>query len=293
MKRSRLILLIGVILLIVISSFSWSWMSRQHNNDRAIQNARIQPVIFVPGSGATVNRFDDLFTALEKDNPRQKTSVLKVKVNKDNSISYTGTLNKTARNPYIVIGFQDNSDSYANIKRQAKWLSLAMNDLQRKYHFRDFSAVGHSNGGLDWTDYLENYYSSYHFHMRTLMTLGTPYNFSESSVTRQTNMLTDLIDNAGNLPSDLTVYSVAGSEDYTDDGTVPVQSVLSGKYIFQKNVKAYTQITVSGNNAAHSSLPENPEVVQLIEEYVLKTGNNGTNGTNRRQGLRQANRADN
>ncbi len=52
------------------------------------------------------------------------------------------------------------------------------------------------------------------------------------------------------------MYSIAGTEDYTDDGIVPVQSVLAGKYIFQKHVKSYTQITVSGDDAQHSSLPE-------------------------------------
>ncbi|OQJ68143.1 hypothetical protein BMS78_07255 [Leuconostoc pseudomesenteroides] len=48
-----------------------------------------------------------------------------------------------------------------------------------------------------------------------------------------------------------------------------MQSVIAGKYIFQKHVKAYTQITVSGSDAQHSSLPENTEVVSLIQEYLL------------------------
>lgn len=101
------------------------------------------------------------------------------------------------------------------------------------------------------------------------MTLGTPYNFSEVTLARRTVMLTDYINKSKKLPKGLSVYSIAGTEDYTDDGIVPVQSVIAGKYIFQKHVKAYTQITVSGSDAQHSSLPENTEVVSLIQEYLL------------------------
>ncbi|MDD3016122.1 MAG: alpha/beta hydrolase, partial [Lactococcus chungangensis] len=32
-----------------------------------------------------------------------------------------------------------------------------------------------------------------------------------------------------------------------------------------------TQITVSGEEAQHSNLPENDEVISLIQEYLLKT----------------------
>lgn len=282
MRTSKIILFLSTILLIVIGIFSSIWMTKQHHNDHAIQTAKISPVIFIPGSSATINRFDDLFTSINKQSKgTPATPVLKLQVNKDGSFTYNGKLATNNRQPFIVIGFEDNSDSYDNIKRQAKWLASAINALQQTYHFRDFSAIGHSNGGLDWTEYLENYYNINDFHIKTLMTLGTPYNFSESSTTKQTAMLTDLMDNSDNLPTDLTVYSVAGSEDYSDDGIVPVQSVLSGKYIFQKQVKKYTQITVSGDNAEHSNLPENPEVVQLIQEYILNNKSNDNHSRRR------------
>ena len=103
------------------------------------------------------------------------------------------------------------------------------------------------------------------------MSLGTPYNFSETSPTRPTVILKEYIENKNKLPKNLSVYSIAGTEDYTDDGVVPVQSVMAGKYIFQKQVKLFTQITVSGEEAQHSNLPENDEVISLIQEYLLKT----------------------
>ncbi|MBS9335292.1 alpha/beta hydrolase [Fructobacillus sp. M1-13] len=253
-------------------------MLTEHQNDRAIQKSRIEPVIFVPGSSATIQRFNSLFTTLnEEDSGSKNHSVLKVQVNADGSLSYSGHLSSANRQPFIVIGFEKNQDNYPTIQADGQSMETVMSDLQSKYHFRSFSAVGHSNGGLIWTDYLENYYSSNNFHIRTLMTLGTPYNFSESSDTKKTTMLSDFIDGSDNLPTDLSVYSIAGSDDYTDDGNVNVQSVLSGKYIFQKKVAKYTQTTVSGDNAQHSKLPENPEVVNLIRELILdnKAGRRG------------------
>ncbi|WP_134992300.1 alpha/beta hydrolase, partial [Oenococcus oeni] len=62
---------------------------------------------------------------------------------------------------------------------------------------------------------------------------------------------------------------IAGTETYNDDGIVPIESVLLGKYVFQKNVHSYTQITVSGNDSEHSDLPTNPQIVQLIQRDIL------------------------
>ncbi|CAK8054541.1 alpha/beta hydrolase [Eupransor demetentiae] len=288
MKFNKILLVFGATLLVVIACFSSIWITKQsHSGGKQIRNMRIAPVVFVPGSSASINRFDDLFTALNKGRrAKDKYSVLKVLVKKNNKLVYSGKVTDANHQPFIVVGFEDNSDSYANIKRQGKWLDIALTDLKKRYHFRQLSAVGHSNGGLDWTEYLENYYSSSDFSIDTLMTLGTPYNFSETSITKPTDMFRDFRDGATSLPSSLTVYSIAGSEDYTTDGLVPVQSVLAGKYIFQNHVKTYTQITVSGSNAQHSDLPDNTEVIQLIQEYVLGD-NNSANHRRARNALKK------
>ena len=84
-------------------------------------------------------------------------------------------------------------------------------------------------------------------------------------------MLTDFIKNRKNLPSNLTMYSIAGSENYVEDGLVPLSSVLAGKYIYQGEVHHYTQITVTGRLAQHSALPQNQEVLSLIRRYILNS----------------------
>lgn len=268
--KNKVILITSVILLLVLGFFSHKAIAQSSDKEAKIQNSRMKPIIFVPGSSATINRFDDLFKELNATGPVH--SVLKVQVNENNQLVFHGKLNPRDRQPFIVVGFQDNRDGYSNVKKQTKWLNLALTEIQNRYHFRDFSAIGHSNGGLVWTNYLEQDYAASSFNIPTLMTLGTPFNFSETSMQRRTEMLNDFIADNNQLPDNLVMYSVAGTDDYTDDGIVPVESVLAGKYIYQNKVKSYTQIIVSGANAQHSSLPENPEVVNLLQTKVIKAG---------------------
>lgn len=109
--------------------------------------------------------------------------------------------------------------------------------------------------------------------MNKLMTIGTPYNLEESNPHNRTQMLADLIKARKQLPTNLTVYSLAGTQTYDGDGIVPLASVECGKYIFQNQVKHYTQITVSGDDASHSDLPQNQEIEGYIQQYMLAKTN--------------------
>ena len=224
----------------------------------------------VPGSSATTERFNELVNTLNKDTP-VKHSVLKVKVKTDGQLVYTGKVNKGDNEPFIIIGFENNKDGYSNIKKQASWLNTAFRSLSEQYTFNNFKAFGHSNGGLIWTYWLEHYYADYtsDIKIKELMTVGTPFNFNETSINHKTQMLEDFIKNKNKIPTSLNVYSVSGGKNYESDGLVPEDSVEAGKYIFQNQVKHYTTMTVTGASAQHSSLPQNQQVVQLIEQYLL------------------------
>ena len=207
------------------------------------------------------------------NNMGHKHSILKLTVKTDNSIRYSGQITNNDLRPFIVIAFENNHDGYANIKKQTAWLNIAMNALQKKYKFKNFNAIGHSNGGLNWTIFLEKYYDSDDFNIQTLMTIGTPYNFEETNTENRTQMLKDLIANRDNIPSTLTMYSLAGTCTYDADKIVPFASVEAGKYIYQNTAKHYTQLTVTGSDADHSDLPSNTEVIQYIADKVLKINN--------------------
>lgn len=281
MKNLKRLLFSAIFIALVILLIPTNtWIKSNVKNQELRHNTRMVPIFWVPGSSATVNRFDGVFKTINSE-AKSKHSILKVKVMKDNTLKYFGSIRPGDQQPFIVVGFEDNSDGYETIKKEAKWFNIAFNDLNEKYQFGKFEGVGHSNGGLVLSFFLEDYNDSNQNQMTKLMTLGSPYNSYETSTSTKTQMLTDLIDSRKNIDSNLIVYSVLGTENYSNDGIVPEESVQAGKYVFQKQVKQYTQLTVTGVNAQHSDLPSNSQVIDLIEKNIIdsssKTNKNRPN----------------
>lgn len=270
MKKRNVFIFIGIALIFILAiAFpAASWAQGNANRLQRQKNSPLAPIIMIPGSSASVNRFDTLVSRINQEDHRHH-SLLKVKVFNDGHITFAGSIRPTDTQPFIVVGFQNNHDGYSNIKKQGKMFNQAFKLLVRRYNFNHFNGIGHSNGGLIYTEFLENYYTGRDAQINRLMTIGSPYNFAETS-SRQTEMLHDFIKNRNNLPKNLTMYSVAGTENYVEDGLVPLSSVQAGKFIYQNKVKHYTQITVTGKLAQHSALPQNQEVIDLIERYILR-----------------------
>lgn len=260
----------SIVLSVTMITVSLNWSRTSVSDLSRLHNSRLSPVIMIPGSSASVNRFDTLVKKLNKNN-RNPHSLIKVQVSTDDELHFSGRLRQGDNEPIIVVGFQNNHDGYDNIKKQARWFNLAFKDLTKQYDFNNFKAIGHSNGGLIYTTFLEKYYSSYssQIKIKQLMTIGSPYNFNEKSVHHKTQMLSDFIKNRDKIPSSLSVYSVAGTETYNSDGLVPLGSVMAGKYIYQGRVKHFTTISVSGSDAQHSDLPQNDQIIDLINRYIL------------------------
>ncbi|MGT2934090.1 alpha/beta hydrolase [Streptococcus catagoni] len=255
------------------------YINRVTEKKTILYNSKMSPIIFVPGSSASNNRFNDMLASFNLGH--QNHSILKVQVSTKNQVSYEGAIKSNDEHPYIVIAFDNNNDGYGNIKEQAKWLDIALKDLQERYQFKRFNAVGHSNGGLNWIIYLEKYYGSENFQMDNLLTIGTPYNFEESNLSNKTQMLKDLEKEKASLPKSLVVYNLAGTNTFDADKIVPYASVLAGKYIFQNVVKQYTQVTVTGDKATHTDLPSNPEVIQFVDEKLISPIHKGMKAGNK------------
>lgn len=260
-------IIIGIMLLLTIPAYQT--MQASVNSERVWHNSRVSPVIFIPGSSANQDRFDNLFQQMHLGKRKLKRSVLKITVQKNDKIKTSGSIAARDQEPFIVIAFQNNQDGYTNISQQTRWLKIAMNYLTNNYNFNNFSAIGHSNGGIIWTWYLEKYFNRNDLTINSLMTVGTPYNSLESNIKNETAIFRQLYRNKENLPASLIVYAIAGTKNYQDDGIVPYQSVEAGKYIYQKQVKKYTQITVTGENSSHGSLLDNPQVTRLVQENIM------------------------
>ena len=267
-KKTALIFTLVCLFLIGLAVPSYSWTRKNVQKIEKFYNSKLSPIIMIPGSSATENRFDGLVTKLNQDRQGTKHSLLKVKVWNDGTITYSGSIDAKDNEPIIVIGFENNKDGYSNIKKQAKMVNQAFEALQEKYNFNNFKGLAHSNGGLIYTAFIENYLGEYDVDLKNLMTIGTPYNFTETNIKNKSEMLADFIKNREAIPTTLHMYSVAGTITYDSDELVPDASVSAGKYIYQNQAASYTEITVTGEDAQHSDLPTNDEVVALIKQHI-------------------------
>ena len=79
-----------------------------------------------------------------------------------------------------MIGFENNRDGYSNIKQQIESLKIALTYLLDHYHFTEFKAVGHSNGGLVLTGLLESgFLEKKKVTVSKLAIIGSPYQFNQ------------------------------------------------------------------------------------------------------------------
>jgi len=263
------------IFMILLGIPSYIWTKKNVSTLAGRYNSPMSPIIMIPGSSASANRFDDLVKTI---NSRygEHHSLLKLTVHTNDTITYTGSIRANDTRPFIVVGFQNNDDGYANIKKQAVWFNLAFNKLKQRYRFNNFNAFGHSNGGLIWTLFLENNFDDSTITMNKLMTVGTPYNFEEKSTSNHTQMLNDLIKKRDKIPTNLNYSSIAGTQLYTDDGIVPLGSVDAGKYIYEGHIKHYTLITLTGDKAQHSDMIASNQFINLFYQDILNNQGNGS-----------------
>ncbi len=133
------------------------WMAQNVKSARVVHNSRMQPIILIPGSSATEDRFNTLITQLNAQTTGH--SLLKITVKTNGTMTYSGKIAARNTEPYIVVAFENNKDGYNNIKKQAEWFNIAFKQLAKTYNFNRFRGIGHSNGGLIFTLFLEKYYN--------------------------------------------------------------------------------------------------------------------------------------
>lgn len=230
----------------------------------------IQPIIMIPGSSATENRFNKMVSKLNHgQHPHH--SLIRIKVWNDGRMTYHGHLKRKDRNPIFVIGFQNNRDGYKNIKKQAAMFNAAMTVLREKYSFTSFKGLGHSNGGLVYTVFLQQYLANHSgLEMEKLLTIGSPYNLNKKNLNHRVPMLDDFVANQGKLPKKLQHLSILGIFFRDGDGIVHKSSVKAGSLIYKEKIASYREVVITGKAAHHSSLPQNEQVVDLIKGFLFQ-----------------------
>ena len=230
----------------------------------SLSKVDIQPIIMIPGSSATENRFNKMV-----QNPQH--SLIRIKVWDDGYMTYRGHLKRKDRKPIFVIGFQNNHDGYKNIKKQAAMFNAAITVLREKYPFTSFKGLGHSNGGLVYTVFLQQYLANHSgLEMEKLLTIGSPYNLNKKEVSYRVPMLDDFVANQEKLPKKLQHLSILGIFFRDGDGIVHRSSVEAGSLIYKGKIALHREVVITGKAAHHSSLPQNEQVIDLIKGFLFQ-----------------------
>ncbi|MBC6308655.1 alpha/beta hydrolase [Listeria sp. FSL L7-1582] len=233
-------------------------------------------LVLVHGTGGSVDTFDG-FSDTFIDDYQLSNERIKLEIGTDGEISYHGVFTKNAKHPIVQIGFEDSID--ATIEQQTDWLRIAMQDLEKRYHFARFDGVGHSNGGLVLSTYSQKYAKTMPT-LERLVAIGAPYNdldeedndgdlaFTDVPVT--TPLLKAYKDNRGKIDSNLLVLSIAGDIDdgSLSDDIVPVLSALGSRLIFKDTAKVYLESYYKGAEYDHRTMFANPDIQEKVAWFL-------------------------
>ena len=69
-KKTKLAFILVAVFLIGLAVPSYSWTRKNVKEIETFYNSKLSPIIMIPGSSATENRFDGLVRKLNQDRPR-------------------------------------------------------------------------------------------------------------------------------------------------------------------------------------------------------------------------------
>ena len=101
-KKTKLAFILVVVFLIGLAVPSYSWTRKNVKEIETFYNSKLSPIIMIPGSSATENRFDGLVRKLNQDRPGAKHSLLKVKVWNNGRITFEGKIKKMTMNLLLL-----------------------------------------------------------------------------------------------------------------------------------------------------------------------------------------------
>lgn len=236
------------------------------------------PTLFFHGYSGTARSFGGMLERLEENQAGKKELILTVDPN--GQIEAEGALSKKADNPMVQVLFSDNKNNEWN---QAEWIKSSLVYLQETYGVKQVNIVGHSMGGVSALRYLGTYGQDKSLpQVQRFVAIGAPFNdFVDDSAQSLTAELSDgpaVVSSRyqdyqqmiGNVPVSTRFLLIAGQLNESDlgDGTVPVNSALAVYALLEQNGNEVKEEIVTGDNAAHSMLHENPQVDQLVTRFI-------------------------
>ncbi len=152
------------------------------------------------------------------------------------------------------------------------------------YQVNKANIVGHSMGGVSGLRYLGTYGQDASLpKIEKFVSIGAPFNDFidtsqqqtietelENGPTEKSSRYLDYQEMINVVPEKLPILLIGGQLSPTDlsDGTVPLSSALAVNALLRQRGTQVTSQIIKGEHAQHSQLHENPEVDQLLIEFL-------------------------
>ncbi len=204
-------------------------------------------------------------------------------VDKNGNVKLSGHISKNAQNPIIKVGFLDNHNH--NYQTDARFAYNAITSVQTKYPFTKMNLVGHSMGNMDIL-FMLLYYGqrkkNSHRLNGKLILLVTLMGFVACKILliriiikmvnpiKWIQIIKKLTKLRQIYPKGVSVMNIYGDlENGThSDDDVTIYSARSLKYLVSPRASHYEEHMITGPNAQHSKLHENPKVDDLLIKFL-------------------------
>ncbi|WP_290065552.1 alpha/beta hydrolase [Lactobacillus intestinalis] len=256
--------------------------SAKNTNTKHVQNGSSSsiPTFFLHGWGSSVNAERHMVNAAR--NRGVTNDVVTAIVKRNGQVSLSGKISKNAKNPIIMVGYQDNRNG--NYRTDARYAYNAVKAVQRSYNFKKMNLVGHSMGNMDIIFMLLYYGQNKNFpkvnrqvdiagHFNGIRGMQSTAYAHVNKAGRPSKMDSDykqLMRLRQTYPKTASVMNIYGDlQDGThSDKDVTIYSAKSLKYLVSPRAKHYEEHLIIGPGAQHSRLHENPEVDELLIKFL-------------------------
>ncbi|MBP2619919.1 alpha/beta hydrolase [Streptococcus panodentis] len=279
-KKLGFKLLVLLILAIVgLTAFYTHRESAELDTKNYVQSTT--PTLFFHGYGSSANAAKHMTEAARKAGVTQ--TIIVANVSRTGQVSLQGEIPKGAVNPIVRVNYEDNRNpDYA---QDGQYAAAVVRKLQETYGFKQMNFVGHSMGNMSIFFYmLENSQDeqlpqlqkqvNIANHVNGLEGMDLPENLTiADEETGQPSAMSQTYQTLLGLreiyPQDqVDVLNIYGDFKKESDGSVLNVSSRSLKYLLADNAKSYQEKKMTGQLAQHSKLRENPEVEELLIDFL-------------------------
>ncbi|MGF2145937.1 alpha/beta fold hydrolase [Vagococcus fluvialis] len=240
------------------------------------------PTIFIHGYSGNSHTMNKMIKTLEKSTVTEEEMV--IRVFEDGTLDVETDLKNefSQNNPSINLIFDNNTSSQWH---QVEWIKSALTYLKAEFKVEKVNLVGFSMGGISSFLYMETFSNdSTQPVVEKLVAVGAPFNEfiddneqSEESILENgpaqiSEQLANYQTLVQNLPSESRYFLIGGqiSDDKLSDGTVPLNSSLGIYSLLKQNNLFVKHQIILGNEGKHSLLKKNPEVIQLVGNFIFE-----------------------